>query len=165
MMKRYSAIIWAIAALLLASCTHDLVPEFEQEEGFVLSLMPSGMDIQTKATPNSDPTRPGNWDGQGFHENDLGSQVDLFFFRNGAGFDTPSVYNVKANVNQRGVVSLPVSPALITTIFGSNIQGSKAKVMVGGACLTQDYADSAGADAYAKDGVAAVKLAEKLIEK
>jgi 5-methyltetrahydrofolate--homocysteine methyltransferase len=43
--------------------------------------------------------------------------------------------------------------------------GSKAKVMVGGACLTQDYADSAGADAYAKDGVEAVKLAEKLIEK
>lgn len=130
MMKRYSAIIWAIAALLLASCTHDLVPEFEQEEGFVLSLMPSGIDIQTKTTPNSDPTRPGNWDGLGFHENDLGSQVDLFFFRNGAGFDTPSVYNVKAGVNQRGVVSLPVSPALITTIFGSNIQGSKAKVMV-----------------------------------
>lgn len=43
--------------------------------------------------------------------------------------------------------------------------GSTAKVMVGGACLTQDYADQAGADAYAKDGVAAVKLAEKLIEK
>ena len=43
--------------------------------------------------------------------------------------------------------------------------GSKAKVMVGGACLTQDYADQAGADAYAKDGVEAVKLAEKLMEK
>ena len=43
--------------------------------------------------------------------------------------------------------------------------GCPAKVMVGGACLTQDYADQAGADAYAKDGVEAVKLAEKLIEK
>lgn len=41
--------------------------------------------------------------------------------------------------------------------------GSTAKVMVGGAALTQEYADSAGADAYAKDGVAAVKLAKTLI--
>ena len=41
--------------------------------------------------------------------------------------------------------------------------GSTAKVMVGGAALTQEYADSAGADAYAKDGVAAVKLAKKLL--
>ena len=41
--------------------------------------------------------------------------------------------------------------------------GSSAKVMVGGAALTQEYADAAGADAYAKDGVAAVKLARKLV--
>ena len=43
------------------------------------------------------------------------------------------------------------------------IAGSTAKIMVGGAALTQEYADSAGADAYAKDGVAAVKLAKKLL--
>ena len=42
--------------------------------------------------------------------------------------------------------------------------GSSAKVMVGGAALTQEYADSAGADAYAKDGVDAVRLAKKLIK-
>ena len=41
--------------------------------------------------------------------------------------------------------------------------GSSAKVMVGGAALTQEYADSAGADAYAKDGVEAVRLAKTLI--
>ena len=41
--------------------------------------------------------------------------------------------------------------------------GSNAKIMVGGAALTQEYADSAGADAYAKDGVAAVKIAKKLL--
>lgn len=43
--------------------------------------------------------------------------------------------------------------------------GCNAKVMVGGAALTQEYADSAGADAYAKDGVEAVKLAKNLIQK
>ena len=42
--------------------------------------------------------------------------------------------------------------------------GSSAKVMVGGAALTQEYADSAGADAYAKDGVEAVRLAKKMLE-
>ncbi|MCR5834286.1 MAG: homocysteine S-methyltransferase family protein [Selenomonadaceae bacterium] len=41
--------------------------------------------------------------------------------------------------------------------------GSSAKVMVGGAALTKDYADSAGADAYAKDGVEAVRLAKEII--
>lgn len=43
--------------------------------------------------------------------------------------------------------------------------GCNAKVMVGGAALTQEYADSAGADAYAKDGVEAVRLAKQLITK
>ncbi len=42
--------------------------------------------------------------------------------------------------------------------------GSAAKVMVGGAALTQEYADAAGADAYAKDGVEAVRLAKNLLK-
>ncbi len=43
--------------------------------------------------------------------------------------------------------------------------GSSAKVMVGGAALTQEYADSAGADAYARDGVEAVRLSKSLVTK
>lgn len=43
--------------------------------------------------------------------------------------------------------------------------GCSAKIMVGGAALTQEYADSAGADAYARDGVEAVRLAKKFIAK
>ena len=43
--------------------------------------------------------------------------------------------------------------------------GCNAMVMVGGAALTQDYADSAGADAYARDGVEAVKLAKDMVAK
>lgn len=42
--------------------------------------------------------------------------------------------------------------------------GSRAKVMVGGAAVTQEYADQAGADAYAADGVQAVKLAQQMVE-
>jgi 5-methyltetrahydrofolate--homocysteine methyltransferase len=36
------------------------------------------------------------------------------------------------------------------------------KIMVGGAVLTNDYAQKIGADGYAKDAMSAVKLAEKL---
>ena len=36
--------------------------------------------------------------------------------------------------------------------------------MVGGAAVTQEYADTAGADAYAPDGVAAVRLAKDLLK-
>jgi 5-methyltetrahydrofolate--homocysteine methyltransferase len=43
--------------------------------------------------------------------------------------------------------------------------GCDAKVMVGGAAVTQEYADSAGADAYAPDGVKAVELAKELVKK
>ncbi|TCS81864.1 homocysteine S-methyltransferase family protein [Pectinatus cerevisiiphilus] len=43
--------------------------------------------------------------------------------------------------------------------------GSTAQVIVGGAVLTQEYADSAGADAYAEDGVIAVEIAKKLTAK
>lgn len=39
------------------------------------------------------------------------------------------------------------------------------KVMIGGAVVTQEYADNVGADAYAADGVEAVELAKKIIIK
>lgn len=41
--------------------------------------------------------------------------------------------------------------------------GCQAKVIVGGAALTQEYADAAGADAYAADGVKAVELAKAMV--
>lgn len=41
--------------------------------------------------------------------------------------------------------------------------GCNAKVMVGGAALTKEYATSAGADAYAKDGVEAVQIAKQML--
>lgn len=43
-------------------------------------------------------------------------------------------------------------------------RGLAIKVMVGGAVLTQDYADSIGADGYSEDAVAAVRLAKSLLE-
>ncbi len=85
------------------------------------------------------------------------------------GKDVDSAEIVKAAIeNNADIVGLC---ALMTTtmiqidkvIADLHTAGCAAKVMVGGAALTQEYADAAGADAYAKDGVTAVKLAKELV--
>lgn len=43
-------------------------------------------------------------------------------------------------------------------------QGVHAKIMVGGAVITQEYADEIGADGYSKDAAEAVKLAGRLLD-
>ncbi|MCH5281718.1 MAG: homocysteine S-methyltransferase family protein [Lachnospiraceae bacterium] len=43
-------------------------------------------------------------------------------------------------------------------------EGLSAKVMIGGAVITQEYADEIGADGYSKDAAEAVKLAQRLCE-
>ena len=43
--------------------------------------------------------------------------------------------------------------------------GNTSKVIVGGAALTQDYADEAGADYYAQDAVIALNIANDIISK
>jgi 5-methyltetrahydrofolate--homocysteine methyltransferase len=63
--------------------------------------------------------------------------------------------------------------ALLTTtmpMFKVNMEALKragvrdqVKVMVGGASVTQAYADSVGADGYAPDATAAVRLVRRLI--
>ena len=85
------------------------------------------------------------------------------------GKDVDSTEIVRATIeNNADIVGLC---ALMTTtmvqidkvIADLHNAGCNAKVMVGGAALTQDYADSAGADFYAKDGVDAVNIAKKIV--
>ena len=42
-------------------------------------------------------------------------------------------------------------------------KGCKSKVIIGGACITQSFADEIGADGYSKDAADCVKLVERLI--
>lgn len=44
-------------------------------------------------------------------------------------------------------------------------EGLDAKVMIGGAVITREYADEIGADGYSRDAADAVKLAQKLCDK
>jgi len=49
-------------------------------------------------------------------------------------------------------------------IEGLKNKGLKAKVIVGGAPISQNYADKIGADGYGKDAVEAVRVVNKLME-
>ena len=65
-----------------------------------------------------------------------------------------------------GICSLMTTtmPQIDNTIAAIRDAGLDTKVMVGGAVVSQDYADQAGADLYAKDGIAAVNKANEFFE-
>ena len=56
-------------------------------------------------------------------------------------------------------------PALEQTVVAINQQPwrSKVKVMVGGAPITQEFADKIGADAYTEDAASAAQKAKELV--
>lgn len=73
-----------------------------------------------------------------------------------------------ALANEANIVGLcalmtTTMPELDIVIDKLKSSGSQAKVMVGGAAVTDDYARDCGADAYAKDGVAAVNIAREIM--
>jgi len=88
------------------------------------------------------------------------------------GIDVPAEDIVKAVEEKKpqilGLSALLTTtmPALKTTIDALKEAGlrDKVKVMVGGAPVTQDYADEIGADGYASDAAGAVTLARGLVQ-
>lgn len=65
-----------------------------------------------------------------------------------------------------GICSLMTTtmPQIDNTVAAIRAAGLNTKVMVGGAVVSQEYADQAGADIYAKDGIAAVNHANDYFE-
>ena len=53
---------------------------------------------------------------------------------------------------------------MITVMLLRNEASLKAKVIIGGAVITQDYCDEIGADGYSKDAQEAVTLVKRLLE-
>ena len=53
-------------------------------------------------------------------------------------------------------------PAMEETIKSVRREVPDAKIVVGGAVLTQEYADMIGADKYAKDAMETVRYAETI---
>ncbi len=88
------------------------------------------------------------------------------------GVDIPSEKFVE-EIKKNGVKLIGLSALLTTTMTGmktvidilkADKDTADVKVMVGGAPLTQEYADSIGADGYAPDASSAVDLANELLQ-
>ncbi len=58
--------------------------------------------------------------------------------------------------------TMPAMKDVVSSLNKSNLKG-KIKVMIGGAPVTQDYADEIGADGYAPDAASAVDKAKELL--
>ena len=85
------------------------------------------------------------------------------------GVDVP-VEKFVAAAEEEGVVIVACSalltttmPALEATVAALKATGKAYKVMVGGAPITQEFADKVGADAYTSDAASAAKKAKEII--
>lgn len=96
-------------------------------------------------------------EGNGFEVIDLGVDVAPEAFveavKNGA-----QVIGMSALLT----TTMPMMKAVIDMLNAEGLR-DKVKVMIGGAPITQEYADQIGADGYSTDAASAAELAQKLI--
>ena len=91
----------------------------------------------------------------GFHVIDLGKDV--------------SKETIIAAAKEHNAKFIALSALMTTTmqrmrevVEAAKAEGVEAKIIIGGAVITQEYADEIGADGYSKDAADAVKLAKRL---
>lgn len=96
-------------------------------------------------------------EGGGFEVTDLGVDV------------APEQFISAAQANQASIIALSAlltttMPAMEKTIQALNDAGvrEQIKVMIGGAAVTQDYANKIGADGYSESAAGAVRLARSM---
>lgn len=92
----------------------------------------------------------------GFRMVDLGKDVSA---------DTILAAAQKEDADIIGLSALMTTtmPRMREVVEGANKLGLRARIVVGGAVLNQEYADKIGADGYSEDARAAVKTAQKLM--
>lgn len=106
---------------------------------------------------------------------DIGKNLVVMMLK-GAGFEVvdigidvpPEVFIEKVKAEQPHLIGMSAlltttMPALDKTLNAMRDAGISTKVMVGGAPVTQGYADKIGADGYAPDAASAVDVAKSLI--
>jgi methylmalonyl-CoA mutase cobalamin-binding domain/chain len=98
-------------------------------------------------------------EGAGFHVIDLGVQVSPDKVIAGIHEHKPDIVGFSAFLT----TTMPMFKANINALQKAGIR-EKVAVMVGGAPVTQEYADAVGADAYSPDASSAVKKAKELLE-
>jgi 5-methyltetrahydrofolate--homocysteine methyltransferase len=97
-------------------------------------------------------------EGGGFEVIDLGVNVSPEKF-------IATVNEKKANIIAMSALLTTTMPSMKTTIDALKQAGvrEKVKVLIGGAPITQKYADEIGADGYSENAVGAVALAKKAV--
>ncbi|MEP6667407.1 MAG: cobalamin-dependent protein, partial [Nocardioidaceae bacterium] len=98
-------------------------------------------------------------EGAGFHVIDLGVQVPPEKFVEAINEYKPEIVGFSAFLT----TTMPMFKANINALEKAGIR-DKVLVMVGGAPVTQEYADAVGADAYAADASQTVKKAKDLVK-
>ena len=98
-------------------------------------------------------------EGAGFHVIDLGVQVPPEKFVAAIEEHSPDIVGFSAFLT----TTMPMFKANINALEKAGIRDSVV-VMVGGAPVTQEYADAVGADGYAPDASATVKKAKELLK-
>jgi 5-methyltetrahydrofolate--homocysteine methyltransferase len=98
-------------------------------------------------------------EGAGFTVHDLGVNVPPEKFVEQVVEHEPDIVGFSAFLT----TTMPMFKANINALEKSGLR-DKVIVMVGGAPVTQEYADAVGADGYAADASTAVRLAKALIE-
>jgi 5-methyltetrahydrofolate--homocysteine methyltransferase len=99
-------------------------------------------------------------EGAGFTVHDLGVNVAPEKFIEAIVEHKPDIVGFSAFLT----TTMPMFKANINALEKAGIRGDVI-VMVGGAPVTQQYADAVGADGYASDASTAVRLAKDLIER
>ena len=99
------------------------------------------------------------FEGAGFEVIDLGVQVSPEKFIDAIKQHQPDIVGFSAFLT----TTMPMFKANINALQKAGIR-DKVIVMVGGAPVTQEYADAVGADGYSADASSAVKKAKVLIE-
>jgi 5-methyltetrahydrofolate--homocysteine methyltransferase len=97
-------------------------------------------------------------EGAGFAVVNLGVNVDPELF-------LKSAKDLKPDIVALSALLTTTMPAMRATLERLKSSGVKARVIVGGAPVTQSFADEIGADGYADDAPGAVVLSKRLLGK
>lgn len=97
------------------------------------------------------------WRGAAFNVVDLGTNVPSEKFVEAARENDADIVGLSALLT----TTMPSMKATIEQLRAANLP--KAKVLIGGAPITQEFADSIGADGFAPDAASAVDLARKMV--
>ncbi|OPX37642.1 MAG: methyltransferase [Desulfobacteraceae bacterium 4484_190.1] len=98
-------------------------------------------------------------EGAGFEVIDLGTEVTAEQFVQAVEEHNPDIVGMSALLT----TTMVHMPEVIEALKKAGLRDDKVKVIVGGAPITQEYADKIGADGYAPDAASAVELAKRLV--